>query len=78
MMEIDSGIFDEIEVHENCTVQVLTNSVTGEQSIGWWHTKQPPKDVSRCPICGGRLSEIRTQGGRRWRHCFSCHLEQEI
>lgn len=29
------GIFDQEEVHENCTVQILSNSVTGEVSIGW-------------------------------------------
>lgn len=29
--------YDEIEVHEGCTVEVLRNSETGEVSIGWWH-----------------------------------------
>lgn len=33
---IQTNIFDEVEVHENCTVQILRNSVTGETSIGWW------------------------------------------
>ena len=33
-MEIN--IYDKEEIIENCTVQILTNSVTGEQSIGWW------------------------------------------
>jgi len=31
-----TNIYDEIEIHENCTVQILRNSVTGETSIGWW------------------------------------------
>lgn len=31
------AFFDQEEIHENCTVQILTNSVTGEVSIGWWH-----------------------------------------
>lgn len=30
-----------------------------------------------CPLCGGTLSEIRTDGTKRWRHCYSCHMEQE-
>lgn len=30
------NIFDQCEVYPNCTVQVLTNSITGEISIGWW------------------------------------------
>lgn len=29
-------MFDQEEIHHNCTVQVLTNSVTGDTSIGWW------------------------------------------
>ena len=32
----ETNIFDEEEIHENCTVQILKNSVTGEISIGWW------------------------------------------
>ncbi len=29
--------YDEEEIHEGCTVQVLRNSKTGEVSIGWWY-----------------------------------------
>lgn len=32
---IESNVYDEEEVHHNCTVQVWRNSVTGEVSIGW-------------------------------------------
>ena len=36
-MDIQSvGIYDEEEIIEGCTVQILRNSVTGEVSIGWW------------------------------------------
>lgn len=31
-----------------------------------------------CPVCGGRLSTIRTDGVERWRHCYSCHFEFQI
>lgn len=31
-----TDIYDQIEEHENCTVQILTNSVTGDVSVGWW------------------------------------------
>ena len=31
-----------------------------------------------CPLCGGTLSEIRTDGKHKWRHCYSCHMEQEV
>ncbi len=35
-MDISSSLFDREEIIEGCTVQVLTNTVTGEQSVGWW------------------------------------------
>lgn len=35
-VEFHADIYDKEEIHENCTVQVLTNSVTGDVSIGWW------------------------------------------
>lgn len=30
-----SSVYDVVEEHKNCTVQVLKNSVTGEMSVGW-------------------------------------------
>lgn len=33
---IDTFIYDQEEVYDNCTVQILTNTVTGEVSVGWW------------------------------------------
>ena len=34
--KVETNIFDKEETYENCTVQVLTNTVTGEVSVGWW------------------------------------------
>ena len=34
-----TGIYDTEEIHENCTVQILKNSITGEISVGWWENK---------------------------------------
>lgn len=34
--KVETNLFDSEEVHENCTVQILHNSVTGETSVGWW------------------------------------------
>lgn len=31
----ETNIYDVVEEHHNCFVQVLRNSVTGEESIGW-------------------------------------------
>lgn len=33
---IEVSIYDKEEIFENCTVQVLTNTKTGEVSVGWW------------------------------------------
>lgn len=33
---IRTNIYDVEEIHRDCTVQILRNSVTGEVSIGWW------------------------------------------
>ena len=41
--QIETNIFDIEEIHHNCTVQILRNSVTGERSIGWWPEEQPPR-----------------------------------
>ena len=38
--EIEVNIYDREEIHHNCTVQVLTNSVTGEVSVGWWEEQK--------------------------------------
>lgn len=32
----ETNIFDKEEIYPNCTVQVLTNTTTGEISVGWW------------------------------------------
>ena len=36
MMVESFGVYNEEEIHENCTVQVWRNTVTGETSVGWW------------------------------------------
>ena len=36
----DIGLFDKEETYPNCTVQILTNTITGEQSVGWWRNEQ--------------------------------------
>ena len=36
---IEVNLFDEEEIHENCTVQVLRNSYTGVVSVGWWENE---------------------------------------
>ena len=36
---IETNIFDQEEIHHNCTVQILKNSITGEISVGWWENE---------------------------------------
>ena len=36
---IKTNIFDEEELHNNCTVQILKNTQTGETSTGWWENE---------------------------------------
>lgn len=35
-----SSIYDQEETFEDCTVQIWRNSVTGEESVGWWRGKK--------------------------------------
>ena len=30
------NLYDQCEIVEGCTVEILTNTVTGETSVGWW------------------------------------------
>lgn len=35
----EANLYDVEEIHENCTVQILRNSLTGEESVGWWENE---------------------------------------
>lgn len=39
-VDVETNIYDEEELHQNCTVQILRNSVTGEVSVGWWENEE--------------------------------------
>ena len=41
-MEVKTNIFDKEQIYPDCTVQVLTNTVTGESSVGWWENPRKP------------------------------------
>lgn len=34
--QTEVNIYDKEETYHGCTVQVLTNTVTGQTSVGWW------------------------------------------
>ena len=33
---LETGVYDREEIHTGCTVQIWSNSATGETSVGWW------------------------------------------
>ena len=37
---VETNLYDEEEIHPNCTVQILRNTVTGEESVGWWENQE--------------------------------------
>lgn len=38
--EVQMSVYDQEEIHPNCTVQVWANSFTGDVSIGWWDNEE--------------------------------------
>ena len=40
IVNIETNIFDECEVIENCTVEIWRNSITGEESVGWYRNNK--------------------------------------
>ena len=45
---IEARVYDKEEVYTNCTVQILTNAVTGDVSVGWWRNDKLPKGEPPC------------------------------
>ena len=41
----EEDCFDVVEIYEDCTVEVWTNSKTGATSVGWYENERPPKKV---------------------------------
>lgn len=37
--KIRANLFDQEEIHTNCTVQLWKNSKTGDVSFGWWENE---------------------------------------
>jgi hypothetical protein len=44
IIRIDAvNIYDKETIIQNCTVQILENTVTGEVSVGWWRNEEEDK-----------------------------------
>lgn len=37
---VEVNLYEEVELHTNCTVQILRNVLAGELSIGWWENDE--------------------------------------
>lgn len=37
---LEPAMFDREEIFPDCTVQVLTNTATGQTSVGWWQNNR--------------------------------------
>lgn len=50
-VELAVAFYDKREVHENCTVEVLTNTKTGDVSVGWYENSESGDEdgFSRAP-----------------------------
>lgn len=44
IVKVETCFYDKEEIFPNCTVQVLTNTVTGEVSVGWWKNERSDED----------------------------------
>lgn len=48
--EVVSAIsfYDQVETYPNCTVEVLTNTHTGDVSVGWWKNDPDEEEDEAC------------------------------
>ena len=40
IVSITTNLYDEVKRYSHCIVEVLTNSITGETSVGWYKTDE--------------------------------------
>lgn len=62
MTEVLTNIYDKCETYTNCTVQILTNTATGERSIGWWDNENPPSVTGEKKMT--RIEKLRSMSDR--------------
>lgn len=43
--KLHTSLYDTVERHTDCTVEILKNSVTGEISVGWYRNDKPPVEL---------------------------------
>lgn len=40
IQDIECNIYDKCKIITNCTVEIWTNTITGEESVGWYRTDE--------------------------------------
>lgn len=40
IQDIECNIYDKGKIITNCTVEIWTNTITGEESVGWYRTDE--------------------------------------
>ena len=38
-------VYDTVETYDDCTVQILRDSKTGNASVGWWKNDERPMNI---------------------------------
>ena len=75
-MTIETNLFDREEIHHNCLVQVLTNSITGEQSPAWCYDEDRTDAIMEF-VCGEVCkypSEYKDPDDLIKARCLQCEL----
>ena len=44
--QLHTSLYDTVERHTDCTVEILKNLITGEISVGWYRNDKPPVGMS--------------------------------
>ena len=44
-MKVEPNLYNEEVIYPDCTVQILKNTITGEESVGWWENKRKTKPL---------------------------------
>lgn len=47
-MTVETNLYDKEEIFYPCTVQMLTNTLTGQVSVGWWRGAPDEKPGNNC------------------------------
>lgn len=55
-----------------------TEQWSRERWIDWLKADAEEPQEQRCKFCGGKLSDVRTFGDKKVRHCYSCHFDYEV